>query len=55
MPSGITFESLNFRLEGSYLILFLLPFGVSMMTSTGLETAEEPFLEAVTGLRFSVK
>ena len=37
MPSGITLDSLNCRLEGSYLILFLLPLGVSMVTRMHLE------------------
>ena len=36
MPSCITLDSLNCRREGSYLILFLLPLGVSMVTEQRL-------------------
>ena len=54
MPSGITLDSLNFPLEGSYLILFLLPFGVSIVTTMHLELSERPLFTAVPDWRFKV-
>lgn len=54
MPSGITLDSLNLRLEGSYLILFLLPFGVSMVTTIRPELCERPLFAAVPEWRFKV-
>src|SRR5204863_435641 len=53
MPSGMTLESLSFSLDESYLILFLLPFGVSMITSTRIGPSEAPFV--LTVLRFILK
>ena len=54
LPSGITLDSLNFRVERSYFILFLLPFGVSMMTQTGAAAAEERFREVDPDFLFGV-
>src|SRR3954462_5575928 len=53
MPSGIPFESLNCRLEGSYLILFLLPFGVSIVTTTHLEVSDPLLFASVPSWRFT--
>jgi len=47
MPSGMTLDSLNSRFEGSYLILFLLPFGVSMVTRMHPELVDRPLVIAV--------
>ena len=55
MPSGMTLESLNFPLEASYLILFLLPLGVSIMTSISMGAFAGRFRATFPGLRFTAK